>query len=100
MPLALPRPIRALLCVAVLFSCGDGPAGPPPGIPAVLAISPADLTLTAIGQTRQLQAEVVDHYGDPVSGQRVAWTSDRPGTVMVDFGTGGRHGGRGRGRPP
>ena len=88
LPLALPRPIRALLCVAVLFSCGDGPAGPPPGIPAVLAISPADLTLTAIGQTRQLQAEVVDHYGDPVSGQRVAWTSDRPGTVMVDFGTG------------
>jgi hypothetical protein len=86
--LALPRPIRACLCVAALLSCSDGPAGPPPGIPAVLTISPADLTLTAIGQTEQLQAEVADHYGDPLPGQRVAWTSDRPGTVMVDFGTG------------
>jgi len=88
LPFAMSRPVRACLGVAVLLSCGDEPAGPPPGIPAALTVSPADLTLTAIGQTRQLQAEVVDHYGDPVSGQRVAWTSDRPGTVMVDFGTG------------
>ena len=88
LPTLLPRAIRACLWVAVLLSCSDEPAGPPPGIPAALVVSPADLTLTAIGQTRQLQAEVVDHYGDPVAGQRVAWTSDRPGTVMVDFGTG------------
>ena len=86
--LALPRPIRACLCVAVLLSCDDGPAGPPPGIPATLAISPADLTLTAIGQTEQLRAEVFDHYGDVVAGQRVTWISDRPGTVMVEFGIG------------
>ncbi len=86
--IALTRPIRACLCVAVALSCGDGPAGPPPGIPAALMVLPADLTLTAIGQTGQLRAEVVDHYGDPVSGRRVAWTSDRPGTVMVDFGNG------------
>lgn len=85
---ALPRPIRACVCVAVLLSCGDEPAGPPPGIPAALIVSPADLTLTAIGQTEQLQAEVLDHYGATVSGQRVAWTSDRPETVMVDFGSG------------
>ncbi len=86
--LALPRLARACLCLAVLLSCDDGPAGPPPGIPAALMVSPAGLTLTAIGQTDQLQAEVVDHYGDVVAGQRVAWTSDRPGTVMIDFGSG------------
>ena len=84
----LPCPVRACLCVAVLLSCGDEPAGPLPGIPAALVVSPADLTLTAIDQTEQLRTEVVDHYGDPVSGQRVSWTSDRPGTVMVDFGSG------------
>lgn len=78
------------VCVAlsVLLSCDDGPAGPPPGIPAALAISPPDLTLTAIGDTEQLRADVLDHYGDVVAGQRVAWISDRPGTVMVDFGSG------------
>lgn len=86
--LALPRPARACLCVAVLLSCGDDPAGPPPGIPAALSVSPADLTLTAIGQTEQLRAEVLDHYGDAVAGRSVAWLSDRPGTVMVDFGSG------------
>ena len=88
LPTSLPRPVRACLCVAVLLSCGDEPAGPPPGIPAAVVVSPADLTLTAIGETEQLRAEVIDHYGDQVSGQRVVWTSDRPGTVMVDFGTG------------
>ena len=88
LPTLLPSPLCACLCVAVLLSCSDEPAGPPPGIPATLVVSPGDLTLTALGQTAQLQAEVIDHYGDPVSGQRVAWTSDRPGTVMVDFGTG------------
>lgn len=84
----LARLSRACLCVAVLLSCGDGPAGPPPGIPAALAVSPADVTLTAIGQSEQLRAEVRDHYGDVVTGQSVRWTSDRPGTVAVDGGSG------------
>lgn len=87
-PSAPPPLIRACVCVAVALSCGDGPAAPPPGIPAALMVSPAVLTLTAIDQTEQLRAEVVDHYGDPVSGQRVVWKSDRPGTAMVDYGTG------------
>ena len=83
-----PRPIWAGLCGVALLSCGDGPAGPPPGVPAALTVSPAALTLTAIGQTEQLRAEVVDHYGDAVSGAGVAWTSDRPGTVAVEAGSG------------
>ena len=85
---ALPRPLRACLCAALLLSCDDGPAAPPPGIPATLVITPRDMTLTAIGQTGRLRAEVLDHHADVVAGQRVAWTSDRPGTAMVDWDTG------------
>ena len=79
-----------VVCVAVplLSACDGGPAQPPPGVPAVLVVSPESVTLTAIGHTEQLGAEVVDHYGDVVGGGSVGWISDRPGTVAVDFGTG------------
>ena len=85
---ALSRAARACLVLFALASCGDGPAQPPAGVPARLSVSPESVTLTAVGQTEQLRADVRDHYGDPVAGVSVAWTSDRPGTVAVDGGAG------------
>ena len=85
---ALARMVRPCLSLAVLVSCGDGPAQPPAGVPSSLSILPASVTLTAIEQTEQLRADVRDHYGDVVTGVGVTWTTDRPGTVAVDGGTG------------
>ena len=79
------RGLATLALAALLVSCGDGgPAGPPPGVPSSLSVVPASVTLTAVGQARQLQAEVRDAYGDVVTGLSVTWTTSRPGTVAVD----------------
>lgn len=79
------RVARASVCLAVLLvSCDGSPAGPPPGTPSTLSVSPENVTLAAIGRSEQLRADVRDHYGDVVAGLSLAWASDRPAVVEVD----------------
>ncbi len=59
---------RALLALAALLgtACGDGGTGPqPPSAPVAtrVELSPASVSLSAIGETMQLSATVQDQMG-------------------------------------
>lgn len=84
-------PGRALFaCAAItLFACGGDPTPPPaPPVPASLTISPATVTFTAVGDTEQLSARVIDQYGNVMTGVSVVWASLRPTVAQVDLTTG------------
>lgn len=87
----LARPPLALLAGAAttLFACGGDPTPPPaPPVPSSLTISPASLTFTAVGDTEQLSARVLDQYGNVMTGVTVNWSSLRPTVAQVDLTTG------------
>ena len=68
----------------VLTTCGkDSPTGPP--TPSVVTVNPASFTLTAVGQTVQLHAEVVDRNGKTISGATVTWTSSNASVASVSL---------------
>ena len=52
--------------------------------PTQLAVSPGTATLTAVGRTVQLSAEVLDQLGRPMSGVSVGWSSGEPAVATVD----------------
>ena len=69
-------PVIASLVLLVLTTCGkDSPTKPAPPVPARIMIVPSTATLTAIGQTVQLTASVVDQNDSTISEAAVAWTS-------------------------
>ena len=52
--------------------------------PSTIAVTPADTTLTFVGQTAQLRATVRNAIGGEVLGATVVWSSASPTTVEVD----------------
>ena len=78
-----------LACAAMLFACGGDTTPPPaPPTPSTLTISPASVDFTAVGDTAQLSARVVDQYGNVMAGATVTWSSLRPTVAQVDLATG------------
>ena len=55
----------------------------PPRV-AVVQVSPAATTLTALGQTRQLSAVAKDAAGNPMSGFTITWTSSKQSVAKID----------------
>jgi alpha-tubulin suppressor-like RCC1 family protein len=49
-----------------------------------IEVTPAALTLTSIGATRQLAARAVDAYGNTVSGVTITWRSNSTAVATVD----------------
>ena len=80
---------RALLACAatVVTACGGGDTTtpPPPPTPTTLTISPASITFTAVGDTEQFSARVLDQNGNVMTGQTVNWASLRPTVATVDL---------------
>ena len=71
-----------LLFLLMLTTCGkDSPTGPP--APSSVTVTPASATLTAIGQTIQLNAGVVDRNGKAITGASVTWTSSNATVASV-----------------
>ena len=72
------------------LACGDGstaPPSPPPPAPPVattVAVTPASTSLSSIGETVQLSAEVRDQNGRTMSGASTAWTSSDVAVATVD----------------
>ena len=82
-------PATVLVFVTALGACGGDPTPPPdPPVPATLTISPASVTFTAIGDSRQFTAEVRDQYGNVMTGVSVNWASLRPTVATADLTTG------------
>jgi len=70
----------------LVLSCGDGgvePAPPPP-VPTTVTVSPGSASLTALGETARLAAEVRDQNGQVMAGASVAWTSSDASVAAVD----------------
>lgn len=87
--LAVPRLALSACAAAALFACGGDPTPPPaPPVPSTLTISPAAVSFTAVGDTEQLSARVVDQYGNVMTGVSVNWSSLRPTVAKVDITTG------------
>ena len=53
-------------------------------VPAVVAVTPDTVVLTAVGQTAQLTAEVRDQLGRVMDGVPVAWSSGDTAVAVVD----------------
>ena len=52
--------------------------------PTQLTVTPPTATLTAVGRTVQLSAEVLDQLGRPMSGVSVTWSSGEASVATVD----------------
>ena len=52
--------------------------------PAQLTVTPGTATLTAVGRTVQLSAEILDQLGRPMSGVSVTWSSGAESVATVD----------------
>ena len=87
-----PTVLAAAAVVVGGLGCGDDSTGPPPPpppspparIPTTVVVSPTVVTLSDIGQTVQLSAEVRDQNGDVMrSGAAVRWVSMVPSVAEV-----------------
>ena len=60
-----------------------GPPPPPEPVPTTVSVTPATPTLTALGRTVPLTAEVRDQAGQILSGATVTWSSSHPSVATV-----------------
>ena len=70
-------------------ACGEGGTVPPaPEVPrpTSVVVTPNTATLTALGATVQVSAQVADQNGRPMPGTAVAWTSSQATVATVDAG--------------
>ena len=77
----------ALVGILLVLSCGDGavePTPPPAPVATTVTVSPASATLTAIGETARLTAEVRDQNGQVMAGAAVAWRTSDASIAPVD----------------
>ena len=84
----------ASLALLALATCGKdsptkpSPPQPPPPppvqpVPTRITITPATVSLTAVGQTRKLTASVLDQNGQPIAGANVSWSSSSTAVATV-----------------
>ncbi|MYA12971.1 MAG: hypothetical protein F4087_16750 [Gemmatimonadetes bacterium] len=75
----------ALSGLAWATACGDDTTEPPPEPPraAAITVNPDATEFTALGATAQLNAEVRDQDGQPMSGATVTWASSSAGVATV-----------------
>ncbi len=78
-------PVVVCFFLASTASCGkDSPTEPVPQTPARITLSSVEATLSAVGQTIQLTATVLDQENKVISGAVVTWTSTNQSVVKVD----------------
>ena len=84
------RSVLAVVASSVLaFAAGcDGrtDAVPDPPHPTTVTVTPATAELTELGASVQLSAEVLDQYGNPMTGVSVTWNSDDVSVARVRAG--------------
>ncbi len=75
----------ALSGLAWATACGDDTTEPPPEPPraAAITVNPDATGFAALGATAQLNAEVRDQDGQPMSGATVTWASSSAGVATV-----------------
>ena len=86
--LTFPALAGALLSLAGCGGDSDPTPPEPPAVPTTVTITPASVTLAAVGDRQQYQARVLDQRGRAMSGVTITWASTRPGVAEVDRATG------------
>ena len=84
-------PIAALAVLLWAAACGDGATEPPPPSPppdpprpTTVTVSPATSQSTALGETIQLTASVLDQNGQAMAGAAVTWMSSEAAVATVN----------------
>jgi len=72
-----------LLLALSLLQTGCGGGGTEPKVPTTVVLSPTTVSLTAIGQTRQLTAAVTDQDGATIASPTLTWFSTNPAAAAV-----------------
>ncbi len=88
----LPRTLFAGALFATLalvggLSCGDSgmvPTDPPATVATTVSVTPATATMTALGETVELSAVVLDQNGQVMAGATVTWSSADASVATVD----------------
>ena len=79
------RILTFLFAVGLAVGCGE--AGVEPATLTTITVSPASVTLRAIGETAQLAATLQDQNGQPMAGASaswITWESNDPSVATVD----------------
>ena len=76
-------PLATLLALAATLSCGESGTEPGGGASSV-AVSPATVQLTALGDTVRLTAQVRHWSGDVITGAHIWWSSSDTTVATVD----------------
>ena len=79
-------PYVVILIVATLAACGKDSPTEPARISSSIVLSSRSVIITAIGQTLQINATVLDQDNNVLSGATVAWSSDSPAVASVSSG--------------
>jgi uncharacterized protein YjdB len=75
----------ALASVFLFAACDEDPLVPPP-VPTTVEVSPASVTLTAVGDTETFTAVVRAENGDQIPGATVTWSSSDESVATVAAG--------------
>jgi hypothetical protein len=75
------RNIGALGGLLLAAACGGGGTGP--HAPADIALNPASVSFTAVGETEQLTATVTDQDGNTLNDVSITWSTTDPGVATV-----------------
>ena len=81
---------RVAIALLAVLACGDAPTDPdeppqpPRPQPTTVSVSPEQATLTTMGATVRLSAEVRDQNGSVMSGAAVTWSSSANSVARVD----------------
>src|SRR5256712_3898086 len=81
---AMVKTVHALAVGTLLLHACRGETGVGPPRVAMVEVSPAATTLTALGQTRQLSAVPKDAAGNSMTGLTITWTSSNQSVAKVD----------------
>ncbi|MXW04086.1 MAG: hypothetical protein F4Z81_03345 [Gemmatimonadetes bacterium] len=73
----------AILIVATLAACGKDSPTEPDRISSSITLSSRSVIITAIGQTLQINATVLDQDNNVLTGATVAWSSSNPAVASV-----------------
>ncbi len=89
-PLRLPHGGRSPLALTLVLvvACGEEATRPPTQrpvpVPTTVLVTPASVTMEAIGDTTRFSADVRDQAGQPMTHVEVSWLSDDPLVVSVN----------------
>ena len=79
--------LAAVLATLTVAACSEDPVSPPPEpTPTLVRVNPESSVLVEVGQTVQLNAEVIDQMGQVMSGPALAWSSSDPAVATVGDG--------------